>query len=242
MEMTGAKILIESLKKEGVNTVFGYPGGSVIPIFDALYGDKELKLILPRHEQAGGHAADAYSRATGKPGVVIATSGPGATNITTALATAYLDSVPLVAFTGQVKQTLIGTDAFQEADITGITYPVTKYNYLVKDVKDLARIIKEAFYIAKSGRPGPVLVDIPVDVSNAKCEFIYPEKIQLRTYNPNYEGHPKQIKKALQMIQESKQPVIIAGGGIIWSNASAELKEFADKSGIPVTTTLMGLG
>ena len=242
MEMTGAQILIAALKREKVDTIFGYPGGSVIPIFDVLYDEKDIKLILPRHEQGGGHAADGYARATGKPGVVIATSGPGATNIVTALATAYMDSIPMVAITGQVKSTLIGTDAFQEADITGITYPVTKHNYLVKNVADLAATIKEAFYIATTGRPGPVLIDLPSDVSNAKCEFVYPDSVSLRSYNPSFEGHTGQIKKAIKMLSNAEKPVIIAGGGIISSGASEELKKFAEKSSIPVTTTLMGLG
>lgn len=242
MKMTGANILIEALKKEGIHTVFGYPGGAVIPIFDAFYQQQDIKLILPRHEQGGGHAADAVGRATGKPGVIIATSGPGATNIVTALATAYLDSVPMIAITGQVRTNLIGTDAFQEADITGITYPVTKHNYLVKDVKDLAKTIKEAFYIATTGRPGPVLIDIPVDVANASAEFSYPESISLRSYNPNYEGNPKQIKKALKLIKGAKKPIIMSGGGIIWSHAAEELRAFVEQSGIPITSTLMGLG
>lgn len=242
MTLTGAQIVIEALKKEGVDTIFGYPGGSVIPLFDALFTEKDIRVIVPRHEQAGGHEADGYARSTGRPGVVVATSGPGATNLVTAIATAYMDSIPLIAITGQVRTNLIGTDAFQEADITGITYPITKHNFLVKDVKKLAKTIKEAFYIATHGRPGPVLIDIPSNVFNEKTEFSYPETITLRSYNPTYQGNPKQIEKAVKMIKESKKPVILAGGGIIASNASDELREFVRKTGIPITTTLMGLG
>ena len=195
MKMTGAKILIESLRKEGVDIIFGYPGGQVLPIFDALY-DAPVKLILTRHEQAAAHAADGYARATGKVGVCLATSGPGATNLVTGIATAYMDSVPMVAITGQVKSFLIGNDAFQEADITGITRPITKHNFLVEDINDLARIIKEAFHIASTGRPGPVLIDFPSDIQNQETEFVYPEKVELRGYKPTYEGHPGQIKRA----------------------------------------------
>ncbi|MDD5495797.1 MAG: biosynthetic-type acetolactate synthase large subunit [Candidatus Omnitrophica bacterium] len=241
MKMTGAKILIESLKKEGVEVIFGYPGGVVLPIFDSLY-DAPIKFILVRHEQGAAHAADGYARATGKVGVCIATSGPGATNLVTGLATAYMDSVPMVAFTGQVKTFLIGNDAFQEADITGITRPITKHNFLVKDVKELARTIKEAFHIAKTGRPGPVLIDLPVDVQQAEAEFLYPEKVEIRGYNPTYAGHPGQIKRAAKAISESKRPIIYAGGGVITSEASEELKELAVKNDIPVTMTLLGLG
>ena len=190
MTLTGAQIVIEALKKEGVDTIFGYPGGSVIPLFDALFTEKDIRVIVPRHEQAGGHEADGYARSTGRPGVVVATSGPGATNLVTAIATAYMDSIPLIAITGQVRTNLIGTDAFQEADITGITYPITKHNFLVKDVKKLAKTIKEAFYIATHGRPGPVLIDIPSNVFNEKTEFSYPETITLRSYNPTYQGNP----------------------------------------------------
>jgi len=239
--MTGAEILIKSLIKEKVDILFGYPGGSVLPIFDALY-DASIKFVLTRHEQAAVHAADGYARATGKVGVCIATSGPGATNLVTGIATAYMDSIPLVALTGQVPTKMIGNDAFQEADITGITRPITKHNYLVEDVKDFARIIKEAFYIARSGRPGPVLIDIPKDISMAQAEFHYPEKIDIRSYQPTYEGHPGQIKRALLAISQSKQPIIYAGGGIISAGADKEIKEFAEKTQIPVTTTLLGLG
>jgi acetolactate synthase I/II/III large subunit len=239
--MKGADIFVKSLEAEKVGVLFGYPGGSVIPIFDSLY-DSNLKFILTRHEQAAAHAADGYARSTGKPGVCLATSGPGATNLTTGIATAYMDSVPMVAVTGQVKTSLIGNDAFQEADVTGITRSITKHNYLVKDVNDLARTIKEAFFLSSSGRPGPVVIDLPVDVQNHEADFNYPKKIKMRTYQPNYVGHPGQIKKALRLIESSKRPLIMAGGGVIIANAAQELKDFAEKLGIPVTATLMGLG
>lgn len=241
MKLTGAKILIESLNREGVDVLFGYPGGVVLPIFDVLY-DAKIRFILTRHEQGAAHAADGFARATGKVGVCIVTSGPGATNLVTGIATAYMDSVPIVAVTGQVKTHLIGSDAFQEADITGITRPITKHNYLVKDVKDLARIVKEAFHIARTGRPGPVVIDLPVDVTLQEAEFEYPERIDIRTYKPTYEAHPGQLKKAAKAIKASKKPIIYAGGGIIISEAADELTEFAHKTNIPVTTTLMGLG
>ena len=241
MKMKGAEILIESLKKENVECMFGYPGGVVIPIFHYLF-NAPFKFILTRHEQGAVHAADGYARASGKVGVALATSGPGATNCVTGIATAHLDSVPLVVFTGQVKRSQIGNDAFQEVDITGITRPITKHNYLVQDIKDLARIIKEAFYIASTGRPGPVLIDVPVDVSNAEHKFSYPEAVHLRGYKPVYEGHSGQIKKACDLIASAKRPVIYAGGGVVISNASKELREFVRKTAIPVTTTLLGLG
>lgn len=239
--MQGAKILIESLIREGVEVIFGYPGGSVIPLFDCLY-DAPIKFILTRHEQAAAHAADGYARSTGKVGVCVATSGPGATNLTTGIATAHMDSVPIIAITGQVKTSLIGNDAFQEADVTGITRSISKYNYLVKDVKDLAYTVKEAFYLARTGRPGPVVIDLPVDVQIQEADFNYPEKIEMRSYNPTYFGHPGQIKRVLKYIYNSKKPVIIAGGGILISEASKELLKFAEKTNIPVTMTLMGLG
>jgi len=239
--MTGAEILIESLKREGVEVMFGYPGGSVLPIFDKLY-DVDIRFILVRHEQGAAHAADGYARATSKVGVCLATSGPGATNLTTGIANAYMDSIPIVAITGQVKTFLIGNDAFQEADITGVTRSITKHNYLVKDTKDLARIVREAFYIASTGRPGPVLIDIPVDVQQKDIEFIWPEEVEIRGYNPTCFGHPGQIKKAAKFISQSKKPIIYAGGGIISSGAHHELKTFAEKIGAPVTMTLMGLG
>jgi len=239
--MIGAQVLIECLKREGVEVIFGYPGGQVLPIFDKLY-DADIRFILTRHEQGAAHAADGYSRATGKVGVCLATSGPGATNLTTGIANAYMDSIPMVAITGQVKTFLIGNDAFQEADVTGITRPITKHNFLVKDVKDLARIVREAFFIASTGRPGPVLIDIPSDVQQQDTEFIWPEEVKIRGYNPTYFGHPGQIKKAAKLISQSKKPIIYAGGGIITSGASHELKELAEKIQAPVAMTLMGLG
>ncbi|TAN60920.1 biosynthetic-type acetolactate synthase large subunit [bacterium] len=240
-EKNGAEIFIECLLKEGVDTVFGFPGGAVLPIYDALY-DAPLKHILVRHEQGAVHMADGYARANGRPGVVIVTSGPGATNTVTGIATAYMDSIPMVVFTGQVPTALIGNDAFQEADIVGITRPCTKHNYLVKDIKDLQRIIKEAFFIATTGRPGPVLVDMPKDVLTAKVEFDYPEKVELDSYQPTYKGHPGQIQKAVSLILASKRPVVYAGGGVVLSNASDDLRAVVEKLGIPTTTTLMGLG
>ena len=239
--MKGAKILVESLLKENVEVIFGYPGGSVIPFFDCLY-DAPIKFILPRHEQAAAHAADGYARVTGRPGVCVATSGPGATNLTTGIATAYMDSIPMVAITGQVKTSLIGNDAFQEADLTGITRSITKHNYLVKDISELATTVKEAFYVANSGRPGPVLIDLPVDVQIQDAKFEYPHEADIRSYNPTYYGHPGQIKKAVKEIYKAKKPVIIAGGGIIIAGAHEELLKFAEKIKAPVTTTLMGLG
>jgi len=242
MKMTGSQILLECLKREAVEVVFGYPGGQILPTFDALYGYKGFKFILTRHEQAAAHAADGYARVTGKVGVCLATSGPGATNLVTGIANAFMDSIPMVAITGQVPTALIGNDAFQEADITGITRPVTKHNYLVKDVKDLALIVREAFYIASTGRPGPVLIDLPKDVQVAQTDFIWPEEVKIRSYNPNYSGHPGQIKRAAKLIAEAKRPVIYVGGGIITSGASLELLELAEKINCPVTWTLMGIG
>ncbi len=241
MKLTGAKILIEALKREGVEVIFGYPGGQVLPIFDALY-DADIRFILTRHEQGAAHAADGYSRATGKVGVCLATSGPGATNLTTGIANAYMDSIPMIAITGQVKSFLIGNDAFQEADVTGITRPITKHNYLVKDVKDLAKIIREAFYITSSGRPGPVLIDIPSNIQQQETEFIWPEEIEIRSYKPTYFGHPGQIKKAAKLIASAKKPLIYAGGGIITSGAHHELKKLTEKLNAPITWTLMGIG
>jgi acetolactate synthase-1/2/3 large subunit len=242
MKMTGSQILLECLKREGVEVVFGYPGGQILPTFDALYGYKGFKFILTRHEQGAAHAADGYARVTGKVGVCLATSGPGATNLVTGIANAFMDSIPMVAITGQVPTLLIGNDAFQEADITGITRPITKHNYLVKDVKDLAMIVREAFYIASTGRPGPVLIDLPKDVQVAETEFIWPEEVRIRSYNPNYGGHPGQIKRAAKLIKESKRPILYVGGGIITSGASLELLELAEKINCPVTWTLMGIG
>ena len=242
MELTGAQAILECLKKEGVHTIFGYPGGQILPFYDALYNEKDIKHILVRHEQGAAHAADGFARATGKVGVCVATSGPGATNLVTGIATAQMDSIPIVAITGQVATSLLGRDSFQEADITGITIPITKHNYLIKDSKDIPRIFKEAFYIARTGRPGPVLIDVPRDVQNNKIDFKYPEKIDMPSYKPTYEGHPKQIAAAAKAIAAAKRPLIYAGGGVIASNAAAELTEFALKCKIPVTTTLMGMG
>jgi len=240
---TGAKILVEGLQREGVETIFGYPGGVVLPIYDELY-DSSLRHILVRHEQAAAHAADGFARASGRVGVCLATSGPGACNLVTGIATAYMDSVPIVAITGQVPTSLLGNDAFQESDITGITLPVTKHNYLVKRTEDLGRVIQEAFYIAGTGRKGPVLVDIPKDVSMKSIEYEPPGPgpVTLRGYQPTIRGHAKQIDKALEMILEAEQPVIYAGGGVISSDASTELVQLAETLMIPVTTTLMGLG
>ncbi len=240
--MTGAEIFVRSLIAEGVEIVFGYPGGSVIGIYDALHDISDIKHILTRHEQGAVHAAEGYAKASGKPGVALVTSGPGATNTVTGIADAYMDSVPIVVFTGQVPLKLIGNDAFQEADIVGITRPITKHNYLVRDVNELATTIKEAFYVATTGRPGPVLVDLPKDVMASKATFDYPKKISMRSYNPHVEGHMKQLEKAIALIAKSKRPVLYVGGGAILSNASEELKEFARKTRIPVTTTLHGLG
>lgn len=242
MKLSGAEIIVECLKREGVKHIFGYPGGVVLNIFDLLYDEKDIKLILTRHEQGAVHAADGYARATGKPGVVLVTSGPGATNTVTGIATASMDSVPLVVMSGQVPTMLIGNDAFQEADIVGITRPCTKYNYLVKDVRDLSRIIREAFHIATTGRPGPVLIDLPKDVTASKTDFVWPEKIDIRSYKPTYEGNKWMINQAAHEIGKAKRPVIIAGGGVIISGASEELKELAEYAAIPVTMTLMGLG
>ncbi len=240
MRMTGAQALVESLRREGVEVIFGYPGGAVIPIYDVLY-QEGFRHILTRHEQAAAHAAHGYARSTGKPGVCIATSGPGATNLVTGLATAYMDSVPVVAFTGQVATTLLGRDSFQEADITGITIPITKHNYLVKKAQDLPKVIKEAFYIATTGRPGPVLIDIPKDVSTGLLDYDYPDKVDLPGYKPTYNGNSRQIKNAAQAIKEAEKPLIYAGGGVIISGAEQELLRLAETIQAPVTTTLMGL-
>ncbi len=241
LRISGARMLLESLKKENVDTVFGYPGGAVLPIYNVLY-DFDIRHILTRHEQGAVHAADGYARVTGKPGVCIATSGPGATNLVTGLANAYMDSVPIVAFTGQVATDLIGKDSFQEADVTGITMPITKHNYLVKDVADLPKVIKEAFHIASTGRPGPVLIDLPKDISFSEGEYVYPDTVNLPGYKPTYIGHPKQIQELAKAINEAKRPVIYAGGGVITSGAHKELLALAEKADIPVTTTLMGIG
>ncbi|MHC4463474.1 MAG: biosynthetic-type acetolactate synthase large subunit [Planctomycetota bacterium] len=238
---TGAQIIVDTLIEQGVDTMFGYTGGVVLPLFDRLY-DAPINFIIPRHEQGGCHMADAYARASGKVGVVVATSGPGACNLVTGLATAMMDSVPVIALTGQVRTELIGNDAFQEADTTGITRPITKYNCIVKDVKDLARTIREAFYIASTGRPGPVLIDIPVDVAVARCSNDGPAEMKLPGYRVRARGHARQISMAAEAINKSQQPVLYVGGGVISANASEELRACADKAHLPVTMTLLGLG
>jgi len=241
MKLTGAQIFFESLKAEGVEVIFGLPGGVLLDLYDEM-PKHDIRHILVRHEQGAAHMADGYARATGRVGVCLVTSGPGATNTVTGIATAYMDSIPIVVFTGQVPTALIGNDAFQEADIVGITRPCTKHNYLVKDVNDLARIIREAFYLARSGRPGPILVDLPKDIINAKAEYKYPKKIALQGYKPTTEAHMGQIKRAYTAIGKAKKPVIYAGGGVISSNAAGELKQLGESLRCPVTTTLMGLG
>jgi len=241
-KLKGAEIFIECLKKEDVKHLFGIPGGAIIDLHDAIYKQNDIEFILTRHEQGAVHMADGYARSTGKVGVSLVTSGPGATNAVTGIATAYMDSIPLVVFTGQVPTHLIGNDAFQEVDIVGITRSCTKHNFLVKDVKDLAYTIKKAFYIAKTGRPGPVLVDIPKDVQTAMCEFEYPDAIHLRSYNPTYHGNPKQIKKVAKVIEQAERPLLYIGGGVITSNAHKEVLELAERLQIPVFTTLMGIG
>lgn len=245
--INGAEILLESLSRLGVDTVFGYPGGTVIPIYDALYDFKKITHYFARHEQGASHEADGYARSTGKVGVCIATSGPGATNLVTGIMTAHMDSVPLLAITGQVGSSLLGKDAFQESDIVGITLPITKMNYLIKEVRELPMIVKEAHFIASTGRPGPVLIDIPKniqldEISFKEYETLFNRDINLEGYLPNYKGHPKQIKTAVEFIKQAKKPLIIAGAGIIKSKAWKELKELAEKRDIPVTTTLLGLG
>ncbi len=240
MKLTGSKILLESLIQEGVDTIFGYPGGTVINIYDDLMGSP-IKHVLTRHEQAAVHAADGYARATGKVGVAIATSGPGATNTITGIATAYMDSVPMVVITGQVPTALIGNDAFQEADVIGITRPVTKHNYLVRDVKDLAETVKKAFFIARTGRPGPVVVDLPKDVQIATAKFEYPEKVELRGYKPTFSGNVRMVEKAVKMMLAARKPVLYVGGGATLTDAHGELLELAETLQAPVTTTLMGM-
>jgi acetolactate synthase-1/2/3 large subunit len=242
VRISGAEIFVRSLIEMGVDTIFGYPGGAVINIYDTLFNNTSIRHYLVRHEQAAVHAADGYARTSGKTGVCLVTSGPGATNTVTGIATAYMDSIPLVVFTGQVPTLMIGNDAFQEADIVGISRPCTKHNYLVKDVNDLTRIIREAFYIASSGRPGPVLVDLPKDVITSSAEYIVPREIALRGYSPNYKGHPKQIEKAVDLIYNSRRPIVYAGGGVILGDGAKYLTELVDLVGMPVTLTLMGLG
>jgi acetolactate synthase-1/2/3 large subunit len=241
MKMTGAQAIIRSLEMENVNTIFGYPGAAIIPFYDALI-DSKIKHVLVRQEQGAAHAASGYARVTGKTGVCVATSGPGATNLITGIATAYMDSIPIVAITGQVSTELIGRDVFQEVDITGATAPFCKHNYLVKDVEKLPTIIKEAFYLASTGRPGPVLIDIPVDIQKKVFDFIPTDKVSMRGYKPTVKGHPMQIKRTAEAIAAAKKPVICAGGGVISAGASSELLYLAEKLSIPVTTTLMGIG
>ncbi|MBE9501160.1 MAG: acetolactate synthase large subunit, partial [Chloroflexi bacterium] len=242
MKISGARILCQSLIEEGVDTMFGIPGGALLPFYDALPEYPQLRHILVRHEQGAAHAADGYARASGRVGVCVATSGPGATNLVTGIAAAYLDSAPMVAITGQVARPFIGKDAFQEIDITGITLPITKHNYLVMRAEDMAIVVKEAFHIAREGRPGPVLIDVPRDVFIEEAEFHYPDKVNLRGHRPTLQGHPAQVKKAAKLINEAKRPVIIAGRGVIISGACPQLKELAEKGQIPVVNTLLGLG
>jgi acetolactate synthase-1/2/3 large subunit len=241
MKKTGSQILLECLKREGVEVIFNYPGGAILPVNDELTR-WDFKVILARHEQGAVHAADGYARASGKVGVCLVTSGPGATNTVTGLATAFMDSIPLVALTGQVSTPLIGNDAFQEADIVGITRPCTKHNFLVTDVRNVARIVREAFYIASTGRPGPVLIDLPKDITSGETDFTYPKEIHIKGYQPTLAGHAQQVKRALTMILKARKPVIYAGGGVISSGAAQELTTLADRLQIPVTMTLMGLG
>ena len=241
-EIIGAEMLVRALHAEGVEFVWGYPGGSVLFIYDEIFKQNKFEHILVRHEQAAVHAADGYARATGKVGVALVTSGPGVTNAVTGIATAYTDSIPMVIISGNVPTYAIGEDAFQEADTVGITRPVVKHNFLVKDVKDLPLVLKKAFHIAQTGRPGPVLIDIPKDVSAAKGPFVYPETLEMRSYNPVVKGHSGQIRKAVALLQEAERPYIYTGGGVILADAAPELKEFADLLGYPVTNTLMGLG
>ena len=240
--MKGTKLFVEALRNEGVDTVFGYPGGALLPLFDELVEAKDINFILPRHEQAGAHMADGYARVTGKPGVVIATSGPGATNLVTGIANAHMDSIPLIAFTGQVKTHLIGNDAFQEVDFTGITRSISKHNYLVKNPEELPHIIREAFHIATTGRPGPVVIDLPVNVTTADIKTPVQKVVDLPGYRPKTDGNPRQIEKAAEMINAAKAPILYIGGGVIISAAEEPLRKLAEKGDIPVTPTLMGLG
>ncbi|MDH5386944.1 MAG: biosynthetic-type acetolactate synthase large subunit [Gammaproteobacteria bacterium] len=242
MELTGAEIIIECLKAEDVEHVFGYPGGAVLHIYDAFFKQDDVKHILVRHEQGATHAADGYARSTGKPGVVLVTSGPGATNAVTGIATAYMDSIPMIVITGQVPKPLIGNDAFQEVDSVGITRPVVKHNFLIEDVKDVARVFKQAFFVATTGRPGPVVIDIPKDVTAHKTEFSYPEEMIMRSYSPTVKGHPGQVKRAIDYILSAERPMIYTGGGVILGNGSEQLRKFTRKLGYPITQTLMGLG
>ena len=240
--ITGAEIVIRSLHEENVEFVFGYPGGAVLNIYDAIFNQSKFKHVLVRHEQAAVHAADAFSRATGKVGVALVTSGPGATNAVTGIATAYMDSIPMVIISGQVPTHAIGQDAFQECDTVGITRPCVKHNFLVKDIKNIAETIKKAFYLAASGRPGPVLVDIPKDITAESAEFIYPKTVSLRSYNPVTKGHNGQIKKAVELLVKANRPMVYSGGGVILGDASESLTSFVNELGLPITSTLMGLG
>jgi acetolactate synthase-1/2/3 large subunit len=244
VELSGGEILIRCMKDEGVEFLFGYPGGAVLHIYDALYQQDDVKHILVRHEQAATHAADGYARATGKPGVVLVTSGPGATNAVTGIATAYMDSIPMVVITGQVPSSVIGSDAFQEVDAVGITRPCVKHNFLVKDINKLAETVKKAFYVASTGRPGPVVVDIPKDITDPaiKVPYYYPDEIAMRSYQPTLKGHPGQIRRAIDLLLSAKKPMIYTGGGVILGNAAEELRTFVKALDFPVTTTLMGLG
>lgn len=244
MELSGAEILVQCLKDEGVEYLFGYPGGAVLHIYDALYNQEDVKHILVRHEQAATHAADGYARATGKPGVVLVTSGPGATNAVTGIATAYMDSIPMVVITGQVSTAVIGSDAFQEVDAVGITRPCVKHNFLVKDINDLAETVKKAFYVASTGRPGPVVVDVPKDITDpaVKVPYHYPDKVNMRSYQPTVKGHTGQIKRAVDLILSAKKPMIYTGGGVVLGKGSDELRQFVRHLGFPITSTLMGLG
>src|SRR5229473_2143453 len=240
--LSGAEIVVRCLQEEAVEYVFGYPGGAVLYIYDELFKQDKVKHVLVRHEQGAVHAADGYSRSSHKVGVALVTSGPGVTNAVTGIATAYMDSIPMVVLTGQVPTHAIGLDAFQECDTVGITRPIVKHNMLVKDVKDLASTIKKAFHIASTGRPGPVVVDIPKDVTQAQCEFAYPEEVSMRSYNPVRKGHAGQIKKAAQLLLEAKRPMLYTGGGVVLSNSSNQLKQLVQTLGFPCTNTLMGLG
>ena len=242
MELTGAEVIIECLKAEGVDYVFGYPGGAVLHIYDAFYKQDDVQHILVRHEQGATHAADGYARATGKAGVVLVTSGPGATNAVTGIATAYMDSIPMIVITGQVPKHLIGNDAFQEVDSVGITRPIVKHNFLIKDVKDIAYTFKKSFYVATTGRPGPVVIDIPKDITAEKVSFEYPSTIEMRSYNPTVKGHSGQIKRAVDLIVKAERPMIYTGGGVILGNGSEQLRTFTRALGYPITQTLMGLG
>lgn len=244
MELSGSEILVRFLKDEGVEHIFGYPGGAVLHIYDAIHQQDDVKHILVRHEQGATHAADGYARATGKPGVALVTSGPGATNAVTGIATAFMDSIPLVVLSGQVPSGMIGSDAFQEVDAIGITRPCVKHNFLVKDIAKLAETLKKAFYVATTGRPGPVVVDIPKDITapQIKIPYTYPEKVSMRSYNPTVKGHPKQVKKAVELLLSAKRPMIYSGGGVILGNASDELRQVTHQLGFPITETLMGLG